>query len=160
MMDTDAIYSAVCAYGAAKCGGYILDAHDHIESVKRLLNEAEEEHKSLLDTNEKLVDKVCGLEAARIAYASEFPPIPDGDDAGLPAVGSIHENIRRLKAENAELKAELERIKALNPVAWLHIPKVALDGKVRPVASTEKFDDDYGAIYSERIPLYALGNKT
>jgi hypothetical protein len=108
-MDTEAIYSAVCAYGAAKCGGYILDAHDHIESVKRLLNEAEEEHKSLLDTNEKLVDEVCGLEAARIAYASEFPP---SDDSGLPEVDRIHENIRRLKAENAELKQRVAGLEA------------------------------------------------
>lgn len=57
-MDTDAIYSAVCAYGAAKCGGYTFDAHDHIEAVKRLLNEAEAEHKSVLDENERLVDEV------------------------------------------------------------------------------------------------------
>lgn len=163
-MDTDAIYSAVCAYGAAKCGGYTFDAHDHIESVKRLLNEADEEHKSLLAENERLVDEVAelksayesqfkelhtlktenerlvdevaearketgeqarlngmgaerearlmaevgGLKAARIAYASEFPP---SDDSGLPEVDRIHENIMRLKAENAELKAKLAVIK-------------------------------------------------
>lgn len=68
-MDTEAIYSAVCAYGAAKCGGYTFDANDHIESVKRLLNEADEEHKSLLADNERLVDEVAELKAA---YESQF----------------------------------------------------------------------------------------
>ena len=38
--------------------------------------------------------RIRELEAARFAYASEF----DGD------VGSIHENIRKLKAENAKLR--------------------------------------------------------
>ena len=57
----------------------------------------------------RLMSERDGLRAARIAYASEFPPIPDGDDAGLPAVDRIHENIRRLKAENAELKAKLTK---------------------------------------------------
>lgn len=39
--------------------------------------------------------RIAGLEAARFAYASEFPPNEDGD----PDVGSIHENIRKLKAK-------------------------------------------------------------
>ena len=107
MMDTDAIYSAVCSYGTAKHHGWESDAEDTLSDIKRLLNEADEEHKSLLAENERLVDEVGSLKAARIAYAIEFPPIPDGDDAGLPAVDRIHENIRRLKAENAELKAKL-----------------------------------------------------
>jgi len=38
--------------------------------------------------------RIAELEAARIAYASEF----DGD------VGRIHENIRKLKAENERLR--------------------------------------------------------
>jgi len=37
--------------------------------------------------------KIDSLEAARIAYASEFPLTPDGE----PDVGSIHANIRKLK---------------------------------------------------------------
>jgi hypothetical protein len=37
--------------------------------------------------------RIAGLEAARIAYASEFPP----DAEGLPDVGSIHANIRAMK---------------------------------------------------------------
>ena len=43
----------------------------------------------------ELFDRIAELEAARFAYASEF----DGD------VGSIHENIRALKAKVAELEA-------------------------------------------------------
>jgi hypothetical protein len=39
--------------------------------------------------------RIAELEAARIAYASEFEP----DTEGLPDVGSIHENIRALKSK-------------------------------------------------------------
>lgn len=53
-----------------------------------------------------LIAERDGLRAARIAYASEFP-----DDAeGMPNVGSIHENIRKLKAERDALRDVLERI--------------------------------------------------
>ena len=45
----------------------------------------------------RLQARVRALEAARIAYASEF----DGD------VGSIHENIRKMKAHMRELQAAL-----------------------------------------------------
>ena len=42
--------------------------------------------------------RVADLEAARIAYASEFPPDADG----LPDTGIIHANIRAMKARVAE----------------------------------------------------------
>ena len=45
--------------------------------------------------------RIAELEAARIAYAREFPVNADGD----PDVGSIHANIRALKAELAAAKA-------------------------------------------------------
>ena len=48
--------------------------------------------------------ELSALKAARIAYASEFPPNEDGD----PDVGSIHQNIRALKAENKRLLELLE----------------------------------------------------
>ena len=48
--------------------------------------------------------RVAELEAARIAYASEFPP----DAEGLPDTGSIHANIRAMKARVAELESRLE----------------------------------------------------
>jgi hypothetical protein len=42
------------------------------------------------------------------------------------------------------------------PVAYMHCPSVAMDGKVRPVLSFEKYEGDYArGIYSERIPLFA-----
>lgn len=44
---------------------------------------------------EPYAKRIAELEAARIAYASEFPPNQDGE----PDVGSIHENIRKLKAD-------------------------------------------------------------
>lgn len=44
---------------------------------------------------EPYVKRIAELEAARIAYASEFAP----DEDGNPDVGSIHENIRKLKAD-------------------------------------------------------------
>ena len=163
-MDTDAIYSAIASRIVSSKRGDYVEAEFYQDEIKRLLNESEEERKSLLAENERLVDEVAelkaayesqfkelhtlktenerlvdevaearketgeqarlngmgaerearlmaevgGLKAARIAYASEFPP---SDDSGLPEVDRIHENIRRLKAENAELKAKLAVIK-------------------------------------------------
>ena len=49
--------------------------------------------------------EIEGLRAARMAYASEFPP----DGEGEPDVGSIHQNIRAMKAEIERLRAELDR---------------------------------------------------
>ena len=46
----------------------------------------------------RLRNRVSELEAARIAYASEFPLTTDGD----PDVGNIHANIRKLKAQVQE----------------------------------------------------------
>lgn len=68
-MDTDAIYSAVCSYGTAKHRCWESDAEDTLSDIKRLLNEADEEHKSLLAENERLVDEVAELKAA---YESQF----------------------------------------------------------------------------------------
>ncbi|KCV50337.1 hypothetical protein ACLRAE_19715 [Bordetella bronchiseptica] len=53
--------------------------------------------------------RIRGLEAARFAYASEFAPDENGD----PDVGSIHANIRKLKAELANARnAALEEVAA------------------------------------------------
>ena len=40
----------------------------------------------------------------------------------------------------------------MQPVAWLHIPKLAWQGKVRPVVSLERYADD--DCYAAIIPLY------
>jgi hypothetical protein len=47
------------------------------------------------DMLEQQAARIAELEAARIAYASEFPP----DAEGLPDVGSIHANIRAMKRD-------------------------------------------------------------
>lgn len=53
--------------------------------------------------------RIRGVEAARFAYASEFAPDENGD----PDVGSIHANIRKLKAELANARnAVLEEVAA------------------------------------------------
>ena len=50
---------------------------------------------ALLRENRELRLRIDALNAARIAYASEFPLTEDGE----PDVGNIHANIRRLKAQ-------------------------------------------------------------
>jgi hypothetical protein len=50
-----------------------------------------------------LLARIAELEAARIAYASEFPP----DAEGLPDVGSIHANIRAMKADAERWRTEM-----------------------------------------------------
>ena len=50
-------------------------------------------------TPRQLAERVNKLEAARIAYASEFPLNADGE----PDVGNIHANIRQLAEQRAEL---------------------------------------------------------
>lgn len=60
---------------------------------------------------EPYAKRIAQLEAARFAYASEFPPNEDGD----PDVGSIHENIRKLKA-----KLEADRKRRGEPVGYFY----------------------------------------
>jgi len=68
---------------------------------------------ALLDRLEAAERERNGLRAARIAYASEFPL----DVEGLPDVGSIHANIRKLKAALAEIADQDAVEMALDP-AW------------------------------------------
>ena len=89
-----------------------LDAADHDDAylsdksgsplTARLLREALARIEALQAEND-------GLRAARIAYASEFPLNEEGD----PDVGSIHQNIRALKAELAQAKRDAERYRWL-----------------------------------------------
>lgn len=50
---------------------------------------------AMCDEIERLRCEVNGLNAARIAYASEFPPNADGE----ADVGSIHQNIRAMRKD-------------------------------------------------------------
>ena len=44
---------------------------------------------------------------------------------------------------------------AQEPTAYVHVPHYPVEGKVRPVVSFEKYQQDYDdGIYSTRIPLY------
>ena len=60
-------------------------------------------NQTLNATDTELRAEVSGLRAARMAYASEFAPDPDG----LPDVGNIHANIRALKAHVRDLEKTL-----------------------------------------------------
>ena len=54
-----------------------------------------------------LLERIAQLEAARFAYASEFCL----NEEGQPDKGSIHQNIRALKAKCAEIERELEAVR-------------------------------------------------
>lgn len=66
------------------------------------------------DLTMQALETVASLQAARCAYANEFPLNVEGE----PDIGSIHANIRTMKAENAALKEKnraltLELLKVL-----------------------------------------------
>jgi len=92
-MDTEAIYQAIGAYGASKAAREPFETDENMAEIKRLLNEADEEHKSLLAENERLVDEI---NEARKEISEQ---------ARLNGMGAERE--ARLMAENAELKAKL-----------------------------------------------------
>lgn len=119
-MDTDAIYSAVCAYGAAKAARCNVDAWDHIEVIKRLLNEADAERQELLATNERLVDEVAELKAA---YESQFK--------------ELHELKAKLTEKASLLRGCYARINTLERTLT-HIHGVALADDVRDLPGIAK----------------------
>lgn len=87
------------------------------------LKQAEESDAESLALYHRTRDRADGLakelaeyKAARIAYASEFPPKDGGHD-----VGNIHANIRALKAQRDELLAELKLI-----LEWHETEKIPL----------------------------------
>ena len=94
-MDTEAIYSAIGMYAGALAMRDSEEAGYQMAEVRRLLNEADEEHKSLLAENERLVDEVN--EARK----------ETGEQAKLNDMGAERE--ARLMAEVAELKAKLAK---------------------------------------------------
>lgn len=79
-----------------------------IEELDKVLEQPNTEHMRSTVNEKQLLRqyaRITELEAARYAYASEFPPNEDGE----PDKGSIHQNIRALKAENALLRADAAR---------------------------------------------------
>lgn len=88
-----------------------------LTDVERVVREADSQKSSddyflwslrAVEMLKDMADELSGLRAARMAYANEFPL----NDEGEPDVGSIHENIRKLKTENAALRSEAP-VKAL-----------------------------------------------
>lgn len=93
---------------------------------------------------EPYAKRIAQLEAARFAYASEFPPDENGD----PDVGSIHENIRKLKAE---LEADLQRRgEPVATVRHFHYEGIARNGP-----SQEAVMIDGAPMLPEGTQLYA-----
>lgn len=70
-------------------------------------DEARTEAGALIRQRDAACQGIATLQAARRALASEFPPDEEGD----PDVGSIHENIRKLKAATDEARTEVERLR-------------------------------------------------
>lgn len=175
-MDTDAIYSAVCQYGQAKRCDDPIDEADQMVLIVRLLNEADEEHKSLLATNEKLVDEVNELKAKLTEKAYLLRGCYAADHKQKQRIEELSAERDALKAENERLlaanrdciahyedaRAELERIKALPPVAWR-----TFDGEGGYDYRTYDMNESYAEDYAKRNPnhahwvdpLYALGSK-
>lgn len=60
-----------------------------------------------------------GLAAARMAYANEFAPDENGD----PDVGNVHANIRALKTERDQLRAEVETLRKVIRAALYYVPE-------------------------------------
>ena len=59
------------------------------------------------------------LAAARMAYANEFAPNENGD----PDVGNVHANIRALKTERDQLRAEVETLRKVIRAALYYVPE-------------------------------------
>ena len=81
--------------------------------------------------------RIAELEAALFAYASEFEPNSDGD----PDVGSIHTNIRAMKAKLASIGAgEVQALSAApEAIAKLrHLYQNMVNGAVRDTASAKR----------------------
>ena len=70
-----------------------------------------------------------------------------GEEAEDWAFGNSTANSRMIDAQQAAPQQE--------PVAYVHVPHYTVEGKVRPVVSFDKYQQDYAdGIYSTRIPLY------
>ena len=98
------------------------------------------------DAIEALQSRIGGLCAARIAYASEFPP----DAEGLPDTGSIHANIRAMKARVAELESRLE-ISPLHNVDGIMARDATIKLQDERIAELEAERDVWRNKYMDKI---------
>lgn len=84
----------------------------------------------------RLHHRVNELEAARIAYASEFEPDADG----VPDVGNIHANIRALKAQLSAIGAG--GVEPLRGSRHVHECREALAACIKLLKKTPKITRD------------------
>jgi len=66
-MDMEAIYRAVCAYGASKAAREPFESDENMAEIKRLLKDAEDERAELLAENERLHDLAGGWRSIETA---------------------------------------------------------------------------------------------
>lgn len=159
MMDTEALWQAIAAYGNARWRGisHDHDAADHLAEIKHLLNEAEKEHKSLLAENERLVDEVAELKAAYESQFKELHELKAELEDAKQAARTWENEAERRSDRYTKCAAELERIKALEPVAWR-------SSMGHGVTLKESITDEQKALVWDGKPmwqpLYALWSKT
>lgn len=180
-MDTDAIYSAIASMVVSSKRGHHEDAEFYQDEIKRLLNEADAERQELLATNEKLVDEVNELKAKLTDKASLLRGCYAADHKQKQRIEELTAERDALKAENERLtnclkKAndqaedferrwylvdmELERINALEPVAWEVYVASADHSYVVDSLDDPQLIDDCTNDDAVVTPLYALGSKT
>ena len=111
--------------------------------------------------------KINALRAALAEQPEEQEPTDAQIDAAACRLGVFSESrplgqqwagvyalVRRVVSERMAATDTPQPAKR-EPVAYMHCPRVAMDAKVRPVLSFEKYEGDYASgIYAERIPLY------
>jgi hypothetical protein len=98
------------------------EAADAIDTLLAALDQNHIDQLEAQGAYEELDRENNGLRAARIAHASEFPP----DAEGLPDVGNVHANIRKLKSaleasDQKRKEAALEAEKAREERNRVHV---------------------------------------
>lgn len=97
--------------------------------------------------------RIAQFEAARIAYASEFPPNADGE----PDVGNIHANIRAMKTDAATWRNLLALLIREIPQRYRRAddPNAPGHAHLRPGI----WDDDNGALSGTQCAWCAVWNE-
>lgn len=123
--------------------------NDYNELIERLTVSAGDQeclYSDAKNTIEALQSRIGELCAARIAYASEFAP----DAEGLPDTGSIHANIRAMKARVAELESRLE-ISPLHNVDGIMARDATIKLQDERIAELEAERDVWRNKYMDKI---------
>lgn len=63
--------------------------------------------------------------------------------------------VQNRKVIESAYRSLAQHVEFPEPAAFVHTPTLVWNGKIRPVLSFEKYEDDYkSGVYSLRIPLY------